>query len=204
MIMADKILTEVQINRFLKKLKQEKEKSLPLLGQGPHTRPNETRIVLDYFLFSILIHTGLRISEALKLSFDDIHDDFLIVKAENSKNKKRGTVYFGDKTHKLFMELIHLRKTILKRTDSTLLFSLTGKTPSRSYAHTRFKMWLKIADINMNYSIHSLRHTYGTLCLDKGLSLTFVRDQLRHSNISITSQYLHLTKANRDKVKDLF
>lgn len=44
----------------------------------------------------------------------------------------------------------------------------------------------------------------GTLCLDKGLSLTFVRDNLRHSNISITSQYLHLTKESRNKVKDLF
>lgn len=133
-----------------------------------------------------------------------IHEDFLVVRAEVSKNKKRGTVFFWPKTKNLLNELNELRIGLIKRVNTDLLFSQNGKIPSRSYAHTRFKYWLSQISLPDSLSIHSLRHTYGTLCLDKGLSLTFVRNNLRHSNISITSQYLHLTKASRDKIKDLF
>lgn len=204
MITADKVLTENQLNKLLKKLKVEKDKSLQAIAGIAKRSPKEVRIILDYYLFAILAHTGLRISEALNLRWGDIHGDFLIVRAEISKNGKRGTVYYGPKTRALLDELYALKSGPLKRVDTDLLFSFTGRVPSRSYSHCRFKYWLAQTSLPCDFSIHSLRHTYGTICLDNGLSLTFVRDNLRHSNISITSQYLHLTKASRDKVKDLF
>ena len=204
MISADKVLTEGQLNKLLKTLRYEKDKSLQAISASPNRRPGEIRIVMDYFLFGLLAHTGLRISEALQMKETDVHDEFLIIRAESSKNKQKGTVYFGPKTRVLLDELMELRLGILKRTETDLLFSFNGKVPSRSYAHGRFKYWLNQVSLPAQLSIHSLRHTYGTVCLDNGLSLTFVRDQLRHSNISVTSQYLHLTKANREKVKDLF
>ena len=204
MITADKVLSEVQLAKLLKKLRTERDKSLAAIQGSPKRNPDEVRIIADYYLFSLLANTGLRISEALNLKWSDIHDDFLIVRAEISKNKRRGTVYFGPKTRSLLNEFKELRNGILRRVDTELLFSTNGKIPSRSYAHTRFKYWVNQVSLPDCLSIHSLRHTYGTICLDSGLSLTFVRDNLRHSNISITSQYLHLTKASRDKVKDLF
>lgn len=204
MISADKVLSESQLNKLLKKLKTEKDKSLLIIKESNNRSPKEVRVVMDYFLFQLLSHTGLRISEALNLKWSDIHDDFLIIRAEISKNKKKGTVYFGPRTRLLLNELAALRIGLLRRAETELLFSCSGKIPSRSYAHSRFKYWLDQVSLPDNFSIHSLRHTYGTVCLDNGLSLTFVRDNLRHSNISITSQYLHLTKASRDKVKELF
>lgn len=204
MIAADKVLTEAQLAKFTKRLKVEKDRSLLVVKESRNQKPKEVRVIVDYFLFTLLAQTGLRISEALNLRWTDIHEDFLIVRAEISKNKKKGTVYFGPKTRALLDELSILRHGLLKRTETNLLFSFSGKIPSRSYAHGRFKFWLSQVSLPVEFSIHSLRHTYGTICLDNGLSLTFVRDKLRHSNISITSQYLHLTKASRDKVKDLF
>ncbi len=204
MITADKILTEVQLAKLLKKLKVEKEKSVLSIQNSSKRYPKEIRVITDYFLFSLLSHTGLRISEALNLRWSDIHEEFLIIRAEISKNKKKGTVYFGPKTRIILNELYTLKNGLLRKTQTDLLFSFSGRIPSRSYAHTRFKYWLSQVSLPDYLSIHSLRHTYGTICLDHGLSLTFVRDNLRHSNISITSQYLHLTKESRDKVKDLF
>lgn len=204
MVTADKVLSELQLSKFIKRLRIEKDKSILTLNCSAKRNPKEIRVIVDYFLFTLLANTGLRISEALNLKWFDLHEDFLIVRAEVSKNKKRGTVYFGPKTRALLDEFHTLRQGILKRTDTDFLFSFSGKIPSRSYAHTRFKFWLSQVSLPDQLSIHSLRHTYGTICLDSGLSLTFVRDNLRHSNIAITSQYLHLTKASRDKVKDLF
>lgn len=204
MISADKVLSDPQLTKLLKKLKQEKEKSILALKNSSKRNPKEVRIVIDYFLFSVIAHTGLRISEALNLKASDIHDDFLIIRPEISKNKKRGTVYFGTKTQELFKELQELRTQVIKRTPTDYIFSLNGKVTSRSYMHTRFKFWIEQVGLPESLSVHSLRHTYGTMCLDNGLSLTFVRDNLRHSSIAVTSKYLHLTKESRQKVKDIF
>jgi len=204
MITADRVLTESQLSKLIKRLKLEKDKSLSVVQSTKKRVPKEVRAITDYFLFAILAQTGLRISEALNLRWSDIHEDFIVIRPEVSKNNKKGTVYFGPKTRALLDEFWALKSGILKRTDTDLLFSLSGKLPSRGYAHCRFKYWLNQVSLPDTFSIHSLRHTYGTICLDNGLSLMFVRDQLRHSNIAVTSQYLHLTKASRDKVKDLF
>ena len=204
MVSADKVMSEAQLTKLLKRIRQEKEKSVLALKNSTNRNPKEARIVIDFFLFSIIANTGLRISEALNLKWSDIHEDFLIVRPEVSKNKKRGTVYFGAKTQDLINELRELRSETLKRKQSDYIFSLNGKITSRSYMHGRFKLWTLQAGLPLNLSIHSLRHTYGTLCLDKGLPLTFVRDNLRHSTVAVTSQYLHLTKESRDKVKDIF
>lgn len=204
MVSADKVLSDSQLSKFLKRIRQEKDKSVLAIKNSSKRNPKEVRIIIDFFLFSLIANTGLRISEALNLKWSDIHEDFLIVRPEISKNKKRGTVYFGTKTQGLLTELKEVRSSTIKRKSTDYLFSLNGNIPSRSYMHTRFKYWTAQTGLPANLSIHSLRHTYGTMCLDKGLPLTFVRDNLRHSSVAVTSQYLHLTKESREKVKDLF
>ncbi len=204
MITADKVLSEDQLNKLLNKLELEKDKSILHILNSNNKNPNEVRNIVDFYLFSLIANTGLRVSEALTLKYSDLDEDFLIIRSEVSKNRKKGTVYFGTKTKKLLIEFIDLRMNLLKRVDTEYIFSLTGRILSRSHVHARFKMWCRTIGLSPKLSVHSLRHTYGTICLDKGLPLTFVRDNLRHSNISITSQYLHLTKESREKVKDIF
>lgn len=204
MVGADRVLTEGQLTKFLKHLKSEKDRSVLILKGSDKKNRLDARTVVDYFLFSLICNTGLRISEALNLKPADIHEDFLVIRPEVSKNGKRGTVYFGNKTRMLLAEFIDLKSTVLKVTESDFLFSQGSKLLSRSYMHSRFKMWISQVGLSPDLSVHCLRHTYATLCLDKGLSLQFVRENLRHSSIGITSKYLHLTKENRDKVKDLF
>lgn len=79
MISADKVLSESQLSKLLKKLKTEKDKSLLSLKNSQNKNPKEVRVIIDYFLFTLLFHTGLRISEALNLCWTDVHADFLIV-----------------------------------------------------------------------------------------------------------------------------
>ncbi|MEK6774790.1 MAG: site-specific integrase [Bdellovibrionota bacterium] len=204
MISADKVLSEPQLNKLLRRLKSEKDKSILAICNSSKRNPKEVRIVIDFFLFTLIANTGLRISEALNLKWSDVHEDFLMVRPEISKNKRRGTVYFGLKTQAIIQELKDVRTNVINRKSGDFLFSLNGSVPSRSFMHLRFKYWLEQNELPSQFSIHSLRHTYGTMCLDKGLPLTFVRDNLRHSSVAVTSQYLHLTKESREKVRDLF
>ena len=41
------------------------------------------------------------------------------------------------------------------------------------------------------YEIHELRHAHASWLLQGGADLVTVRDRLGHSNIAITSRYLH-------------
>ncbi len=204
MISADRVLSEQQLSKLLKIIKVEKEKSILAVQGSSKRNPKEVRNIIDYFLFRIISVTGLRISEALTLRWSDVHTEFLVIQKQNSKNGRKGTVYFGDKASSLFDELRRLKSETIKRGNPDLVFSFTGIVPSRSYAHSRFKKWLSLAGLPLQLSIHSLRHTYATLCLDKGLSLAFVKNNLRHQSVASTSAYLHLTQESRQKIKSLF
>ena len=115
MISADKVLSDSQVAKFFKRIRQEKDKSKLAMKDSSKRNPKEARIIIDFFLFSLIANTGLRISEALNLKWSDVHDDFLIVRPEISKNKKRGTVYFGTKTQEILAELKEVRSEIIKR-----------------------------------------------------------------------------------------
>ena len=54
-----------------------------------------------------------------------------------------------------------------------------------------------------SFSTHNLRHTFATNCLDKGMKLHSLRDQLGHTNIGITNQYLHLTKKAKITIQEI-
>lgn len=152
--------------------------------------------------------TGLRISEALNLKEEDLCDDFILIRKEISKNKKEGCVFFGPKTKEV-LEQIRAFNTLCG-SKSALLFPprvRAGEGPrlqSRSYAAKRFKCWLDRACLPSRFSLHSLRHFYATQALEKGVPLSSVRHQLRHSSISVTSQYLHFTSEAREAILKVF
>ena len=69
----------------------------------------------------------------------------------------------------------------------------------------KFTAYSKIADLPKHYSFHSLRHGFGTRCLESGVPINQVQVLMGHANISTTSIY---TLANpTDAIKsfeDLF
>ena len=110
MISANKIFSDREIKKLLKILKTEKEQVLSCRDGGLSS--SQTRIIRDYFLFTFISYTGLRISEATHLFPEDIFDDYLIVRPELSKNRKIGTVYFGKKTQALVEDLKKVKSTL--------------------------------------------------------------------------------------------
>lgn len=73
-------------------------------------------------------------------------------------------------------------------------------------AKTLFGNWKKVLnDNNIPYKkFHSLRHTYATMLLTKGVDLKTVQDLMGHSDITITQIYLHvLPKTKSDAVNRL-
>lgn len=185
---ADRVLTETDGKRLLKILKNAKDAALVTGKNRAH--------VADYYLIAIVTNTGLRISEVAALKWSDVHADHLTV--QRGKGGKRRTVFFGKATRALFDEFRAHCKTL-----DEFVFNGQRGPLTRTAIHRRFHYWKRRTGISDSVTFHSLRHGYATRMLDYGVPLTSVRDQLGHSNISITSVYLHFTQEAREKLSQL-
>lgn len=158
--------------------------------------------------------TGLRQGELLALKWENVHLDekYLYVKESVKKvyvfdengNKSLQTIYNTPKTKNsvrrvdLPDKIVSLLSSIEK--DSDFVFSDNGEPFS---AKTVFGNWKRVLmQNNIPYKkFHSLRHTYATMLLTKGVDLKTVQDLMGHSDIAITQIYLHvLPKTKVDAV----
>lgn len=167
----------------------------------PFVENKNRSAIVDLFLFQLLSLTGLRISEALKLTWSQhISDDYILVKAIDSKSGKARSIRIGRKLQGLIEEF----KRDNPYSWSDYVFNTQKGPYKRTNAHEKLKYWLKVAGLRINISRHSFRHSYATKGLDAGLGLAFVKSQLGHSSIAVTSVYLHYTKEVSDKAYEVF
>lgn len=131
-----------------------------------------------------LVNTGLRITELCNLKWTDLRDNLLTVQGK------------GDRTRVLTLSEDLLRDILwLYRPYYTYIFSTRNGNPiSRGNAHNYLKRYLHKAGLNEDISCHWLRHTFASTALANGADLLLVSKSLGHSNISVTSRYLHTIK----------
>lgn len=86
-------------------------------------------------------------------------------------------------------ELIELFKTFPKR--SELIFSMDNGQPLKAWHYYKpFKKALeKIGKNEKGWNFHTIRHSTGTQLYLKGASPIAIKDQLRHSDIRVTTGY---------------
>ena len=153
----------------------------------------EFQNIVDFYLW-----TGVRLCEALSLSFDDI--DFkkcqITITAPNSKSKKYRYLGF-DKNGSLGKML----RSLQKRRDNKVFgpFDKKGNelpqwkpdTVSRIISRTCSAIGLGWA------SCHSLRFTYASHLAMAGVPLYAIKELLGHSSIKTTEIYAHLAEKHK-------
>jgi integrase len=153
-------------------------------------------------------YTGLRLAEGMGLQIPDIDLDAakLLVKRQVAWNDGGGVtppktkhsrrrVDLADNLRALLdAELSRRREDAMRtgRSSPWLLFPDMPVPPGK-LAHRmaeqlqrEVKRAMKAAGLPEYHSIHSLRHTYATLLLQRGESIQYVCDQLGHSSVQIT------------------
>jgi len=186
LVTSDKLITEKEQDKLFKTMEK-------LIS-------TEDRVRVEYTLYRLLALTGLRVSEALTLKWSDVLDDSIIIRAVNSKSGKKQSIALGKASRKLIREFRELNPY----EDSPYVFNTKKGRFKRTNAHERLKYHLKVAGLRDTISCHSFRHGWAVKALDAGISLSMVRDNLRHSNISVTSTYLNHTQDNLKKLRDVF
>lgn len=153
----------------------------------------------------ITMYSGLRIGEVCALKWEDIDLDNGTVHVsrtvqriiDNSEGIKKTMLHFSDPKSTASIRDIPLPEFILKllgenqKDKNSFILSGTSKPVEPRTMQYRFKMVLKQCGVR-NVNFHLLRHTYATLCIEKGFDIKAVSELLGHTNVNITlNRYVH-------------
>jgi site-specific recombinase XerD len=144
-------------------------------------------------MFSLIYSAGLRISELSSLKITDVDSGRMQIKIRNSKGRKDRYVILSD-----YM-LKGLRKYVASSKPKDYLFNgkIKGTPLSHGAIQTSFRLAMKVAKINKEASLHTLRHTYATHLLEEGVDIVTIKELLGHVAIETTMVYLHVAKISR-------
>ena len=71
-----------------------------------------------------------------------------------------------------------------------------GMRYQHSFSSKKFKQYLRKVGLNEEIHFHSLRHSFASNLVRKGVSLYIVKELLGHSNITTTMMYAHLDNSS--------
>jgi site-specific recombinase XerD len=150
----------------------------------------------DVRMSLILMYScGLRVSEALHLRPTDIDSQRMVVCVRHGKRAKDRYLPLPQQTLK------KLRVYWQECHPHTWLFpSRNGRTPLPPSTVCRaLKAAGQHSNIQKRISCHTLRHSYATHLLEKGVDLRTIQALLGHQSVRTTFIYMHLTQATMKK-----
>ena len=151
--------------------------------------------IRDRALILVLLRTGMRIGEVLRLTLRDLDTrERKIHIYEGEKNCMGRVVYLSDDA--LVAVKLWLRK---RKHEKEYLFY--GQKGMLCYTAARniFTRYLRDARLeNKGYTIHSLRHTFASELLNAGMRLEYLQLLLGHRDIEVTRRYARLTDKSRE------
>ena len=153
-------------------------------------------------IIKIILYTGVRVTEALKLNMKDFvkEDDIYIIQIKGKGNKPRVAMIKEDVIKSDLVDWLE------RRPISTLLFSnQKGEQLSQAYVYTLVENILIASNINKSKKgPHFLRHTFASLLYMKSKDLVLVQEALGHADINTSRIYTHFDKDKLKVAMDIF
>lgn len=149
----------------------------------------------DAALLALLYATGMRVTEVVSLTVDDVDLEAQELRSPGKENDARLLPFDAGTAHSLHEYLERGRPYLLKHSDEAALF-----LNHRGQQLTRQGLWLIIKsyarETNLDNSVtpHTLRHSFAAHKLQSGSNLETVQHLLGHANISTTQVYAQIDK----------
>lgn len=157
----------------------------------------------DRAILEVLYATGLRISELVHLTLQELFLDMGFIQTIGKGNKER-IVPIGDLAkHWLEKYLTTCRPKLLKKASQEIdevFLNARGGSLSRQGAWKIVKKYGEQSGIKKPISPHTFRHSFATHILENGADLRIVQELLGHSDISTTQIYTHVTQKHMKEI----
>lgn len=153
-------------------------------------RFHEKTKLRDVALLTLLLGTGMRVSECVGIDISDI--DF---KNTGIKIRRKGgyeaIVYYGDEVEKALIDYLEYRKTIVPETghEEALFLSLQNRRISVRSVENLVKKYAGLVTSLKHITPHKLRSTYGTNLYKETGDIYLVADILGHKDVNTTRKH---------------
>lgn len=157
--------------------------------------------IRDRAMMELLYATGIRVSELISLTINNINwqTGYIIVMGKGGKER---IVPVGQVAYDRLGGYVNkVRPGLLKGNSTTVLFlNRSGVGLTRQGFWKIVKKYAKKAGMMKRVYPHTFRHSFATHILERGGDLRSVQVMLGHSDISTTQIYTHVT---RERLKDI-
>ncbi len=147
-------------------------------------------------LYKLMLVTGLRIGEALRLNAEDAGRAKVEIRVkgwtrEGEKRERMKTVYMPKALQEHLTQYLRFkrRKGESLEPAAPLFVSREGTRLSSRQAQRDFKKWLKEAGIEGQLTPHALRHTAATKLMKRTGNAKLVQRYLGHSDVATTLRF---------------
>lgn len=175
-------------------------REIELMVNGATTKALRTQALRDRAIIFLMLKTGIRVGELVKLNLADIY-----------MNQRSGEVIIrqgkGNKFRRVPLNL-EARQSIAswlevrnpKTVTENLFLNKQGHPITANGVERRVGIYAQ--RVGVKITPHMLRHTFAKNALDRGANITQVAALLGHENLNTTRRYLTPGKADLEKVVD--
>lgn len=142
----------------------------------------------DFAILQIFLQTGVRVSELVHLTLQDVDLVNKVLKVDGKGSKER-TIPLEKKAIQAIKNYKAVRP---QSTDQYLFLNYEGEGLSRRGAEKIIEKYRLLSGITKRFSCHSLRHTFGSYKAEQGISPFQLKEWMGHSSISVTQLYVHM------------
>ncbi len=155
----------------------------------------------DKAMLELVYATGIRVTELISLDLDDLDLDASSIKC--TTHGKERIIPIGSIANSALTDYLNkARKSMLKDEDDQALFvNVNGKRLTRQGFWKIIKQYKNQADIDVDITPHTLRHSFAMHLLENGAELRAIQEMLGHSDISSTQVYAQM---EQDRIKTMY
>ncbi len=144
----------------------------------------------DIALLTLLLGTGIRVSECVGLDISDVNFDVGGIKIRR-KGGYEAIIYFGDEVETALLDYLEEREQIIPETghENALFLSLQNRRLAVRSVENLVKKYASRVTTLKKITPHKLRSTYGTTLYQETGDIYLVADVLGHKDVNTTRRH---------------
>ncbi len=192
----DKSIIKLDVDEIARLLDQVESGDKLTKKQQVYHKANKTR---DLALMTLLLGTGIRVSECVGLDIQDVdfnHNGIKVVR----KGGNEAIVYFGSEVREALQAYLKERVQIIAQTghENALFLSMQKRRLTVRSVENLVKKYAQSVITLKHISPHKLRSSYGTALYNETGDIYLVADVLGHKDVNTTRKhYAQLEDARR-------
>lgn len=164
-------------------------------NQKRYHNKNKTR---DLAIMTLLLGTGIRVSECVGINKNDIDFENNGIKIHR-KGGNEAIIYFGDEVRAVLLDYLKIREQMepLPGHEEALFLSLQNKRMGVRSIELLVKKYAQTVTTLKKITPHKLRSTYGTALYQETGDIYLVADVLGHKDVNTTRKHYAAIQENR-------